>query len=257
MSETKAKDEVKADDFLEGYAGQGYENFSANSYQVPFLKIAQSLSPEVDDHKPEYINGLEKGGFFNSLTKKNYGKKIKLIPLKQKEMWLEYEPNRGAYKGAHDPGSIPTTGDQFDGGLKTANGNDIVDTLIFYCLVADEIGTGPIVFSLYGSGFTHGKTWNSMIMTCKTASGKVAPYFGSVWELETIYNQNDNGAWYQIGAKKLTNVKRVRGITQEELTDHILPAREILKDVSKQGDFSQLAQGEGQKQLTDTSKSDF
>ena len=243
-------------DFLDSVAGQGYEDFNSNSYQIPFLKIAQILSPEVNKKDPNYIDGLEAGQFFNSLTKKNYGSTIKLIPLRQKEMWLEYAPNRGPFKGVHEPGSIQTTGDVYEGGLKTLNGNDITDALTFYCLIAEELESGPIIFTLYGSGFGHGKTWNSLIMTSKTDSGKQAPYFGSVWEIATTYNQNDNGQWYQIGAKKTTNVKRDRKITEEELKNYILPAREILKTVSAKADFSQVTGGE-QKQIVDTSKTDY
>ena len=73
-------------DFLDQFSGQGYEDFTANSYQVPFLKIAQPGSPEVKKQNPSYIEGLEAGQFFNSLTKEVYGSKIKLIPLRQKEI---------------------------------------------------------------------------------------------------------------------------------------------------------------------------
>jgi hypothetical protein len=243
-------------DFLDSVAGQGYEDFNANTYSIPFLKIAQPLSPEVNKKHDNYIEGLEAGQFFNSLTKKNYGATIKLIPLRQKELWLEYAPNRGPFKGQHEPGSIQTVGDLYKDGLKTLDGNDISDVLTFYCLLADEPDSGPIVFSLYGSGFGHGKTWNSLIMTSKTDSGKQAPYFGSVWELTTSYNQNDHGAWYQIGAAKTTNVKRDRKITEEELKTYILPARDILKSVTSRIDFSQVAGGE-QKQIVDTSKTDY
>ena len=244
-------------DFLDDVAGQGYEDFSANSYQIPFLKIAQPLSPEINKNHANYIKDLEAGQFFNSLTKKNYGSTIKLIPLRQKEMWLEYMPNRGAFKGMHEPGGIQTTGDIYSKeGMKTLSGNDLSDVLTFYCLLADEPESGPIVFSLYGSGFGHGKTWNSLIMTSKTDSGKQAPYFGSVWELSTSYNQNDQGSWYQIGAAKTTNVKRDRKITKEELDTYILPARDILKSITTKVDFSQVAGGE-QKQITDTSKTEY
>jgi hypothetical protein len=225
-------------DFLDAHSGEGFEDFGANSYQVPFLKIAQTLSPEVKKQNASYIEGLEPGSFFNTLTKKVYGSTIELIPLRQKEVWLEFEPNQGPYRGMHLPGSIPTSGNQYEDGLKTLKGNTLIDALVFYCLIATELDSGPIIFTLYGSGFRHAKTWNSLIMTTKTSSGKQAPYFGSVWELSTSYNQNDRGDWFQIGAAKSTNVKRIRSITEDELNLHILPARNLLKDIDKQADFS-------------------
>lgn len=240
-------------DFLDSYSGQGYEDFSANSYQVPFLKIAQKLSPELNTHNESCIKGLEVGQFFNSLTKKNYGSSIKLIPLRQREVWLEYEPNRGPFRGMHEVGSIQTTGDVFDGGLKTLAGNDIIDALVFYCLLADEPASGPIIFTMYGTGFRHGKTWNSLIMTSKTSSGKQAPYFGSVWTLETIYNTDGKNDWYQIGSKTSSNIKRERSITQEELTTYILPARAILKDISRQADYAQVTGTPDRKALPESS----
>ena len=248
-------------DFLDDFSGQGYEDFGSNSYQVPFLKIAQSLSPEVKKQKPEYIEGLEPGQFFNTLTKKNYGSTIRLIPLRQKEIWLEFEPNQGPFRGTHAPGSIPTAGDIYEDGLRTLKGNNLIDAIVFYCLIEGELETGPIIFSLYKSGIKHAKTWNSLIMTSKTTSGKQAPYFGSVWEVTTQFNQNDQGDWFQIGAGKSSNIKRIRSITKDELDLHVLPARNILKDIDRRADYAQITGGEARIALTESTesitKSDF
>ena len=44
----------------------------------------------------------------------------------------------------------------------------------------------------------------------------------------------------------MTNIKRVRQITKEELDGFILPAREILKDIGKRADFAQVTGSERQ-----------
>ena len=126
--------------------------------------------------------------------------------------------------------------------------NVVQETLFFYCLVAEDIEAGPIVFALSSSGIKHGKNWNTNIMMVKLPnSGKRAPYYSSVWTLKTVPNQNEQGTWYQIGAKK-TMIERIRFVTKEEFSNYILPIRESL--TATQLDYSQMEQ----QQVSDNSE---
>lgn len=230
MSNEAKKEEF----FLDGLAGAGYEGMSAQDVQIPFLRILQALSPQVTEGGDEYVEGAKPGYFFNTLTKKVYGNTVSLIPVKFETSWLEWtNGERGKLVGRYAPGSI-TVVDGPNYRKFTEAGNEIVETMTFYCLVAGAIEDGIIIFSLSKTGIKHGKRWNTLISTTKLPNGKMAPYFSSVWTLKTQLNKNEKGAWYTLGVKSVSNIARERFITKEEYTDGVQSALEVLKDVGTQ-----------------------
>lgn len=52
---------------------RGTENITAKDIKLPALKIAQSTSDETKRAKPEYIDGLREGEFFNNVSREIYG----------------------------------------------------------------------------------------------------------------------------------------------------------------------------------------
>ena len=70
----KKKSEISTDviDFS-SQAGVGFENVGAQEMAIPFLKIASSQTPEVKKSNAKFVEGLEQGHVFNSVTKEFYG----------------------------------------------------------------------------------------------------------------------------------------------------------------------------------------
>lgn len=62
-------------DYLQQFVGQktGGENITPNDIRPPRLKLAQALSPQVKRGKPEFIDGLKVGEFFDTLTGEIFG----------------------------------------------------------------------------------------------------------------------------------------------------------------------------------------
>lgn len=227
MSKENEKEEVG---FLEGLSGQGFDGVKTN---IPRLKILHFTSPEVlpgDEH----VEGAVAGAFYNTVTKRVYGPSIEVIPVKALDVWLEFTPSDkgGGFKGRHAVGSVTITGDLFTKAY-TPEGNEIQEATEFYCLVADEMAQGLVLMSLTGSSIRHGRTWATKISTVKLPSGKIEPFFGSVWKLSTSLNQNAQGKWYTIGMNKATNAERVRFINAEEYSEAVKPAVEFCGNIAK------------------------
>ncbi len=238
--EEAAKEAAKLE-FLEAQSGVGFEGIGAEDFQIPFLRILQPLSPQVDEDADEYVSGAKSGMFANTVNNRLYGTTINVIPLMYKKIWLEWAPHRGGLVGRHEPGSIPVNKDKFSSWKAVSDSeepNDIAEHHVFYVIAAEHPEEGPMVFSLWSSGIKHARNWNTQIMMTKLPSGNRAPFFSSVWKLETVRNKNDAGIWYQIGERK-SMIERVRFITQEEYSQIVAPTRDALKSL-QDPDYAQL-----------------
>ena len=56
------------DKMLEADAGVGLENITTEDMQIPFIRIIQALSPQLQKDDPLYIKGAEQGDIFNTVT---------------------------------------------------------------------------------------------------------------------------------------------------------------------------------------------
>lgn len=224
--------------YLDEHAEEGFENLDSTDFVVPFLRILQKLSPQVDPDAPEHVKGAKPGMFFNTVNNKLYGNVLELIPITFKKVWLEWLPERGGLVNRHKPYSIKVDTSHFTKWTVQGGVNIISECLLFYCLIIDHIEDGPIVFSLSSTGIKHGKNWNTQIMMTRLPSGKRAPYFSSVWELTVIKNENNQGVWYQIGSKK-TAIERKRFISNKEFANFVFPFKQTLTE-AQELDYSQV-----------------
>ena len=231
-------------DFLNEFADEGFENLDSSDFVIPFLRILQKLSPQVDKDSDEHVSGAQAGLFYNTVNQKIYGKTIEVIPLVFKKAWLEWGPNRGGLMGRHEPHSIKINTSNFTNWHPVGENseNSIVETMLFFILIIGHFQDGPIVFPLSKSGIKHGKNWNTNIMMTRLPSGQRAPYYSSVWEMETVLNKNDQGNWFQVGGKK-TAIVRERFITAKEFKDHVFPMKNSLKKIASKVDFTQIEDG--------------
>jgi hypothetical protein len=198
---------------------------------IPFLRILQTLSPSCVEGEAEYNAKAKPGMFINSVTGELYGKSINVIPIKREVLWLEWKPKRGGLVNRHLPESIVVDKSDFTD-WKAPNGNSIVETMNYYCLVEGRLKDGIIVLSLTSTGVKHAKTWNTYLANTKTESGAVAPIFGAVWKLETALNKNESGSWYTIGTKT-ANISKIRLITKEEYVGYVAGYFEAAKSVKE------------------------
>ena len=87
---------ASATDFFDAEDGrEGFEDIDSSTIAIPFLRIAQQLSPQLNERKPEYIPGLAHGDFFNSVTKDVYGKEMEIVVAKFEHVYVEWLPDRG------------------------------------------------------------------------------------------------------------------------------------------------------------------
>jgi hypothetical protein len=212
---------------IEEFAGAGTSSRREDTL-VPFLKIAQKGSPEVNKRDPAYIEGLEPGWVFDTATKQKWCAEEGDGPLMvqfyfepcEVEWGLRDTPDKG-YKGRH-PADTPLLGrvreveketgrgvlrllparDAVVGtddvpGSKAVPARQLVTTRYHYMVLARELR--PIALALSGSGLQASRALNHALRGKKVrgVSGLVvAPSFATLLRLRTVWVKDGEYDWF-------------------------------------------------------------
>lgn len=200
--EIVAKEEMTTDLTAMDFAGvrDGFSGkVDATTSTIPFVKLMQTLSPEMKKKGAEYIEGAELGMYVNGLTKELYGECLRVIPVLFEPMYVEWKPNRGGFVARHtiaDARKLTIT-EEF-GKWQTAEGNLLIETYMYYFLLPDHLEDGLVAIALSSSSIKPAKMLNTLV-TRKffPNTAKQAPSFVQVYNMKSVELSNDRGDWYQ------------------------------------------------------------
>jgi hypothetical protein len=193
---------VNADMFMAD-AGMGVQDLKTEDLAIPFLKVLQKMSPELDDLD------VRAGDIFNSVTKEGVSGKdgVRVINCAYQLQYIEWEP-RGTGSGA--PHHIYTAGEEMPETQRgednkdyvtDGNGRYIERTAQHYVLVIDEDGlTQQALISMKATQFKKSKQWNSALKSLKMKDAKGTLFtparFAHIWLLKSTPEENKNGSWH-------------------------------------------------------------
>jgi hypothetical protein len=185
-------------------AGIGVSDLGSEDLAIPFIKILQKMSDELDQ-----LDEARVGDIWNTVTKEvTSGKEgIQVINCAYSLQFIEWEP-RGVGTGA--PFKIYGAGDEVPATERGEGNKDyVVDgggrylerTAQHYVLVVDEDGmTQQAVLPMKATQFKKSKQWNSAMRAQKMKNAKgelfVPPRFSHLWKLTTASEENKNGSWH-------------------------------------------------------------
>jgi len=206
-------------DIFEENAGAGFEKIGQEQMQIPFVRILQALSPQLNKEKPEYIKGASQGDIFNTVTGEIYSEDtgVVVIPVAFEMKYLEFTP-RSAGGGLvrelehNDPDLSNTTR---EGAAEILpSGNELVRCHQHLVMVYNE-ETGdydPAVLDMKKTQLKVSKKWNSQRTACR-AVGKngpfILPIYGTAWRITTVSESNDQGTWYNFKVARETDVSKM------------------------------------------------
>ena len=185
-------------------AGMGVSDLGSEDLAIPFIKVLQKMSDELDD-----LDKAKAGDIYNTVTKDVIKGKdgIRLINCAYNLQYIEWEP-RGTGTGAphaiYGAGAeIPATerGDDNKDYVVEGNGRYLERTAQHYVLVVDEDGvTQQALLPMKSTQFKKSKQWNSAMRSLKMKDGNgslfTPPRFSHIWKLETVSEENKNGSWH-------------------------------------------------------------
>tara|TARA_R110000824_G_scaffold24865_4_gene87076 strand:- start:1534 stop:2313 length:780 start_codon:yes stop_codon:yes gene_type:complete len=203
---------IMDDDLFAADAGVGVNDLGSEDLAIPFLKVLQKMSDELDD-----LTDAKAGDIYNTVTKAVVKGKdgVTVINCAYSLQYIEWEP-RGTGTGA--PHRIYGAGEEIP---KTERGDDNKDYVVqgdgrylertaqHYVLIVDEDGmTQQALLPMKSTQFKKSKQWNSAMraLKMKDSNGNLftPPRFSHVWRLETVSEENKNGSWHgwQISKEK-------------------------------------------------------
>lgn len=184
----------------EEYAGQGLDDVTSEDKGLPFFKVLQPLSPEVEE-----IAGAQAGMIINTATKELHTS-IRFVPVCREHVYVEWVPrdNGGGIVGTHqlvDPIVIEARKETRVGKHELKNGNELIETFYLYGMVLDaEDNPTPAVISFTSTMIAAYKqlTTRSDSLMFRTKDGRKLkfPWFAHVWKLGTEKKKKDKYTWH-------------------------------------------------------------
>jgi hypothetical protein len=199
---------ISDDEILE--EAQRDKVFGTDQLIVPFLKILQPLSPNVQEGLPDYNPLAKPGMFFNTATGRLYDGKtgIVLVPISHQRSYTEWVPRSEGGGFIKDWGESATAWnhlcerDQVGAYRpKTKDGHEILHSQLHYAYIVD-VTTGefnPVVFAFAGTLLKRARAWASLMANAKiqTSDGpRPAAHSYYTYKATTEIQRNDKGAWY-------------------------------------------------------------
>jgi hypothetical protein len=166
---------------------------------IPRLGVAQAgMSPQLKKQNELYIEDLEAGQLFNTVTNEVYGEEVELIPLFFTKNWIEFAPDMGGvlgqYKTAEElPADALVWGRDADNKPVPPRVTEFKNRM---CLIRSTISGNyePILVSFKKGEVKFSDQWNSQIKLFRAADK--LPCFGHTYTVAAKLKHTAKGEHY-------------------------------------------------------------
>ena len=222
-------------DDLYASAGEGLENVGAEDMQIPFLRILQPLSPQLNKQDSKYIKGASGGDLFNTVTGQFWDSEegVSVIPCAYQMKYLEFQlrENGGGFMGELDPNSPDIRSTERNGANEMLpSGNELVRSAQFLVLAFGDDGIPQqMICDMKKTQMKIAKQWNTRRAGMKLVHPEkglfTPPMWATVWKLTSVQESNDKGSWF--------NYQIAQGDVNEVSSDILVQARDLYNQFKK------------------------
>lgn len=197
-------------------AGAGLEDTDSDSYAIPFLRVIQKTSPQMDETSSEFIEAARAGMLYNTVTKRLYDGKtgVEILPVYFQRRFLRWAP-RGSdqsFKGEYFPEKIDQMivaneikeldnryyEPQGDGSIDPKKCDIFSDTRTHFVMVREEDGSlSQAVMALASTQIKKSKNLLSVLRGARIG-GRLPPTWMNIIKLTTVPESNDQGSWHGV-----------------------------------------------------------
>jgi len=203
---TKAQNTAVAVADIEAFGGMGFEETTSEDMSIPFLRILDTSSPQVDERAGEYVKGAKAGMIYNTVADQAYDgiKGITVVPCYYNRRFVEWKPRTegGGYVDAYRPDNkiVGTTTKNDLGQDMLPNGNTLVNTAQFFVILITEEGMQKCLITMSSTQLKKAKKWVTQMQSLtgihsKTGKPYTLPMMLHRYQLTTVPERNDKGSW--------------------------------------------------------------
>ena len=194
------------------FAGEGMDHIGTEDMQIPFLRIIQPLSPEINKADPKFIKGASAGDLFNTVTGTVWeGEEgVTVIPCGYTVKFLEFQPREagGGFMGELDPNSPDIANTQRQGAAEILpSGNELIRSAQHLVLLCNEDGTTQqAIVDMKKTQLKVSRRWNTQLRMVQYKGPKgpfTPPMWGTAWKLSVVSESNDKGSWFNFAVASL------------------------------------------------------
>tara|TARA_R110002020_G_C16045774_1_gene754099 strand:+ start:27 stop:824 length:798 start_codon:yes stop_codon:yes gene_type:complete len=188
---------------FEASSGLGFEEVTTKDLQMPFVRIAQAMSPQVKKNDAAFISGCGQGDIYNTVTNQFWGGDDGVVvqPVFFQMKFLEFVPRTegGGFVGelaSNSKDVLEAVRDKATGMELLSSGNELVRTAQHYVKIVHEDGNlESAVIDMKKTQLKKSRLWNSMMMMQKH-NGNMLPAFANTYRLKSVEDGNDKGSWF-------------------------------------------------------------
>lgn len=226
----------------------GLENVTTKDLLIPRLTILQELSPQLNEDKPEYIDGATVAMICDTAAGKVW-EKIEFIPVYYARIFLEWAPRKSgdglvANHGMDESILKKAERDERDGKLYIGD-NILAETATYYGLnVTNDFQ--PSFIPLTSTNLKISKRWMNAItgekLTRADGSKFAAPLFYRSWLMDVATAKNNQGEW---GAPRFAPGTPILELDpSKKLLQSCIDFHDQAKNGIVQGDFNKASAAE-------------
>jgi hypothetical protein len=210
-TKNESTDLVAADDDFFAEAGAGLDDFQQSDFLIPYVRILQALSKELQRGHAKFLPNAGQGMFVNSATRKliNGETGFLAVPVGFSHRYMAWRPNNAgpAYDMGDDPSKFNAATPDDKGKRYDEQGNELTDALQYFVVLVNpetqEWEAAVLNFS--GVQARKGRGWattiNNRMERFPVGHAKAGTLFRpAMWfysyKITTIPESNDKGSWY-------------------------------------------------------------
>ena len=159
----------------------GFAEVSAEDMSIPFLRILDKGSPQVNKRDGAYVEGAEPGMIYNTVANEVYDGEVgvTVIPCYFNRRFIEWKPREsgGGYMGSYLPDDpiVKTTVKNDKNADVLPNGNLLSNTAQHFVLLTYEGNFSRALITMSSTQLKKSRRWITQ-MNALTAIGKNGPY---------------------------------------------------------------------------------
>ena len=204
------------DSLLSG--GTGLEETTTEDFAIPFIRVLQPMSPQLQKKHGSFVEGASAGDLYNTVTGEAFDgdKGISIIPCAYNKKYIEWIPREkggGLVNAGHDISILSKcTRDDESRRYYTPEGNEIVETAQFFILVVAGETAQQAVLAFTSTQLGVARKWLTMLRMARVQNARgesvEAPMFAYTYKLTTTTQSNDKGSWnaYSINQEGATDM---------------------------------------------------